>query len=160
MRGSSQSRRASPSKIEREDGGHHGERGKHDEMRRVEEMAARVVEHRAPARHGREDADAEKAERGLGEDRARHRDGGLHEHRLENIRQKMTREDARVGCAERARGENVLHFLRLQNLRAGEPCVAGPAGDDQGENYFAEPGPEKCGERDGQKNSRETKETR
>src|ERR1700726_1568605 len=33
--------------------------------------------------------------------------------------------------------------------------LAGPAGDDERENYFPESGTEKCGERDGQEDSRE-----
>jgi hypothetical protein len=39
-------------------------------MRRVEKMAARVVEYGAPARYGSQNAEAEKTQRGFGEDGA------------------------------------------------------------------------------------------
>ena len=65
---------------------------------------------------------------------------------------------ARVGGAERARGEDVFHFFGLQNLCAGEAGVAGPAGDDEGENYFAEAWAQECGERDCEQDSWEREE--
>ncbi len=54
-------------------------------MPRVEEMAARIVEHRAPTRHGREHAEAEEAQRGFGKNGSGNADGGLRKDRLENV---------------------------------------------------------------------------
>ena len=116
----------------------------------VEEVAARVVEHGAPTGHGSEDADAEEAERRFGEDGSGHSHSGLHEDGLQNIGEQVAQENAGVGSAERARGEHVFHFLGLQNLSAGKASVAGPAGDDQREDNFAEAGAEESGEGDGQ----------
>ena len=83
------------------------------------------------------------------------RDGRLHEHRLQNIRQQVAEENARGRSAERARRKNVFHFLRLQNLRAGQARVAGPSGDDQRDNHFANSRTEKRREGDGEKNAGE-----
>jgi hypothetical protein len=44
--------------------------GKHDHVRCIEEMAARIVQHGAPAWDGREDAEAEEAQRASRVDRA------------------------------------------------------------------------------------------
>src|SRR5712692_3869413 len=46
--------------IEGQDGGHDGERRENNQVRRVKQVAARVIQHRAPTGNRREDSDAEK----------------------------------------------------------------------------------------------------
>ena len=71
----------------------------------------------------------------------------------------MAHQDASVGSAQRTRRENVLHFLGLQNLRAGQARVTGPAGDYEREDHFTQTRAQKRGERDGQKNSGKREES-
>jgi hypothetical protein len=78
--------------VEREDPSHHGQRGEHDHVRRVKKMAARVVEHGAPTGDGREDVEAEEAQRGFGKNGSRNVDGSLHKDRLENVRQQVAKQ--------------------------------------------------------------------
>src|SRR5208282_5757039 len=80
--------------VEAEDGAGDGGGGEEHEVRRVEEVQARVVEHRSPAGRGRGNAEAEKRERGFSEDDAGHSDGGLHEHGLDDVGQDVAEEDA------------------------------------------------------------------
>ena len=56
--------------VERKHRGHHRQRGKHHHVRRFEESAARIVEHRASTRNRREHAKAEEAARASRVDRA------------------------------------------------------------------------------------------
>jgi hypothetical protein len=49
---------------------HYRERGKDNHMRCVEEVAARIIQHRFPTRYRREHAEAEEAERASRVDRA------------------------------------------------------------------------------------------
>jgi len=88
--------------VERENGEHHGERGKNHHVRRIEEVAARVIQHGTPARHGCKHAKAEKTQRRLRENSAGDADGCLNQERLQNIRQQMSRQNAKVRRAERA----------------------------------------------------------
>jgi len=55
--------------VERKHGGHHRQSWKNDHVRRVKEVAARIVQHGAPAGNGREDAEAEEAQRASRVDR-------------------------------------------------------------------------------------------
>ena len=139
--------------IEGEDGGHHGERGKITRcgaskrwLRASLSMAPQLgMGARTPT------------PRKLSVDSARMApamaDGGLDQHGLQNIREEMAHQDARVRSAQRARGEDVFHFLGLQNLCASEARVAGPAGDDERENYFVDSRAEECGEGNRQQDS-------
>src|ERR1700691_1777936 len=71
----------------------------------------------------------------------------------------MAHKDASVGSAQRTRRENVLHFLGLQNLRAGQARVTGPAGDYEREDHFTQTRAQKRGERNSQENSRKREES-
>src|ERR1700685_3435718 len=128
-------------------------------MRRVEQVAARIVQHGTPAWHWRENSDAQKTQSGFSQNRTGHGDSCLHQNGLQNIWQQMAHKDASVGSAQRTRRENVLHFLGLQDLSASQARVAGPAGDHEGKDYFAQPRAQERGERDGQKNSRKREES-
>lgn len=50
-----------PQEIEREDGGHYGQGWEDDQMRGIEEVAAGVVQHGAPARHWSKNSYTEEA---------------------------------------------------------------------------------------------------
>jgi hypothetical protein len=56
--------------IEGQHGDHDGERREDEHVRGVEEVAAGIVEHGAPPGDGREDAEAEEAQRASRVDRA------------------------------------------------------------------------------------------
>ncbi len=56
--------------IARKHRSHHRQGGKYDHVRGVEEMPARIVEHRPPDGNGREHAEAEEAQRASRVDRA------------------------------------------------------------------------------------------
>src|SRR5580700_6737576 len=75
--------------VKTQHGQHHRKRGKENEMRRVEQVRAAVVEHGSPARGRRRDAESKKTHGGFREDGSGHADGGLHDHRLNNIRQNV-----------------------------------------------------------------------
>src|SRR5580704_2704163 len=56
----------------------------------------------------------------------------------------MPDQDARVRCTQGTRGENIFHFLCLQNLGTRQTRIAGPASDHERENYFVQAGAEEC----------------
>jgi len=64
-------------------------------------MAARVIQHGAPARHWREYTETEKAQRRFGEYCSRHPDRGLNKDRLKNIGEKMSQHDPEIGSSQR-----------------------------------------------------------
>ena len=69
-------------------------------MRRIEQVRPAGIEHRPPARRRRLHAQAEEAQRRLGDDRARHAERGLHDDRRERRRQDVAQDDARRARAE------------------------------------------------------------
>ena len=89
--------------IERKHRHHHRQSGKYDHVRRVKEVAARIVEHGAPTGDGREDVEVEEAQRGFGKNGSGNADGGLHKDRLENVRQQMAKQ--RIKLPPGARGK-------------------------------------------------------
>src|ERR1700761_1269720 len=97
--------------VEAEHGEGHGQGREEHEVRRVEEMRTRVVEHRSPAWRGRWDAQAEEAERSLGEDDAAHADGSLHQQRLHHVGQDVTKEDAQAARSQSTRRFNIFALL-------------------------------------------------
>src|SRR5215831_5012891 len=107
-------------KIEAEHRQHDGNCRSQNEMRGVEEMSAPVVEHRTPACRWRRYAEAEKAHGGFGQNRARHSDGSLHNHRLNDIRQDVADDDAQVASTECAGGLNKLALARSKHLAANQ----------------------------------------
>ena len=104
--------------IEGEDGEENGKSGKDDHVRGVEEVAAGVVEHGAPAGKRSEDAETEKAEGGFGKDGSGHADGGLDENGLKNIGQEMAEEDARGGRPKGFCGQDEFEFFDFEYLGA------------------------------------------
>lgn len=69
-----------PQQVARPHRDHHGERGKDNRVRGVEEVEAGIVEHGAPTGNGRENAEAEETEGGFGGDCSGQADGGLDQH--------------------------------------------------------------------------------
>src|ERR1700730_10199825 len=116
-------------------------------------MATRIVEHGAPARHRREYAETEKAERRLRKNRSSHADRRLHENWLHDIRQKVLQKDARIRSPERPCRQHIFHLLGLQNLGPRKTRISSPSGDDQRENHLANTGTEEGGKGDGEEDS-------
>ena len=69
-----------PQQVARPHRDHHGERGKDNRVRGVEEVEAGIVEHGDPTGNGRENAEAEETEGGFGGDCSGQADGGLDQH--------------------------------------------------------------------------------
>ena len=132
---------------------HDGDGGKDDHVGRVEEMRAGVVQHHAPAGHGRRHAEAEKAERGFGKNGSGHADGGLDHDRLNDIRQNMARDDAQIGGSHGARGLDKFTFADGQYLGPNQARVAHPAGNREGENQVGHAGAEECDQGNGDEDS-------
>ena len=103
-------------------------------MRRVEEVGAGVVEHGSPTGRGRGNAEAEKGERGFGEDDSGHADGGLNQDGLHDVGQNVAEEDARAAGAERTGSLDVFAFADGHDLGADQTGVAGPSADGEGED--------------------------
>src|SRR6516165_8995271 len=116
-------------------------------------MIARIVEHRAPTGDGREHAQTKEAKSGFGENRAGHTDRGLDQNRLKNIGEQVAQLNAEAGSAERLSGQNKFQFLHFEDLRAGNAGVPCPAGEDEGEDDFADTWSKERSESDGQQNT-------
>ena len=144
--------------VEAQHGQRHGESREEHEMGRVEEVGARVVEHRAPAWRGSGDAEPEERQRGFGEDDSAHADRGLDEQRLHHVGQDVAEEDARAAGSEGAGGFHVFALFDGEDLRADEARVAGPASDCEGEDEVLEAGAEEGGEGDGEQYAGEGQE--
>ena len=143
--------------VEGEDGEHDGEGGKEHEVRRVEEVRARVVQHASPTWDRGWDAETQEAHGGFGEDGGGHADGGLHDYGLHDVGQDVAGEDSEVSGSEGARGFHVFALAGGEDLGADEAGVADPASDDQGEDEVPEAGAEEGDEGDGQQDSRKRK---
>ena len=84
-------------------------------------MAARVLQHRALARHRREYAQTEKAEHRFGEYCPGHADGGLDKDRLKNIGKQVAQHDPEIGSSHRANSQDEGKLLHFQVLGARRP---------------------------------------
>src|SRR2546423_7800383 len=98
-------------------------------MRRIEQMGAAVVEHGAPARRGRGNSETEEAHGGFGQDGSSHPDGGLHDHRLNNVGQNVANDDVQITGAKRPRGFDEFTFAGTQDLPANQASVAYPSSE-------------------------------
>ena len=65
----------------------------------------------------------------------------------------MPDQNPRVRRAQRPRRQDILHFLRLQDLRPRQPRIPRPTGHDQRQNHLADSRTEKRGKRNRQQNS-------
>ena len=134
--------------VQAEDGHHDGEPREDREMGRHQDEGPAVVQHRAPGRGGRLRAEAEEAERGLGDDRARHAEGGLHEERRGEQRQQVAQQNAAIGYAEGVGRLDELALAQAPDLAACQACVARPTDQAEGEDDVPEARSEDAGERD------------
>ena len=116
-------------------------------------MGASIVEHGAPARGGSGYSEPEKAESGFCEDGAGHADGGLHDERLQEIGQDVSRDEAQIGRTESARGFDKLALAQGEHLGSNEACIADPTGEGKGEDQIDEAGAEKRNEGDGEQDA-------
>src|SRR4029077_2216087 len=127
-------------------------------MRRVEQVGTAVVEHGSPAGRWRRHAESEEAHRGLGENCSSHADRRLHDHRLDNVGQDVTNNNAQVAGAKGARGFDEFAFPRDQHLSADEASVADPSAEGKRENQIEDAGAAKGNEGYGEKDAGEGQE--
>ena len=102
----------------------HGMRDLRRQVRRIEDVRAAPVQHRAPAWRGRLNAEAEKAERRFADDGAGHAERALHHHR----RQRQAGEPEQHPRAHRRLQLHVLaHPLQPGGTAEREGAVGGKA---------------------------------
>ena len=118
-------------------------------------MQPSPIQHRAPARRWRLNAEAEKAQRGFRQNRARHAESRLHHHSRHGGRHDVSEENARCAGAERASGLNELELARLQYLTSHQTRVSDPADHRERHHDISEARSQHRHERDGKENSRE-----
>ena len=76
-----------------------------------------VVEHVAPGRRGRLDAEAEVAEAGLEEHDGRDAEARVDEQRRDRVREDVRDDDRPVADADDPGGDDVVRLAQLQELR-------------------------------------------
>ena len=116
-------------------------------------MRATVVQHGSPTGGWRRYTKAEKAHRSFGKNRSGHAYRGLHNDRLNNVRQDVPHDDAQVACPQRARRFDEFALARGEDLSADETSVTHPSAERESENKIENSRPSKCDERDGQQDS-------
>ena len=99
-RGSSASRRPSPSRLNDSTSRKIDTPGPHRHPRRVLDVVLRGVEHAAPARRRRLLAEAEERQARLGDHRGGDRERGLHDQRRHDVGQDVAQRDAQVRVAD------------------------------------------------------------
>src|SRR5580704_568474 len=145
-------------KVERQYCEHHGERWKQDEMGRVEQMGAAVVQHGSPTGCGWRHAESEKTHGGFGEDGSSHADCGLDDHGLNDVRENVADDDAEIARSESTRGFDEFTFARGEDLSAHQAGVADPASERQCQNQIEYAGAAERYERNGQQDPGEREE--
>src|ERR1700680_3227059 len=139
--------------VEAQNRQQHGQRGKQDEMRSVEQVGAAIVEHGSPTGGRRRDAESEKTHGGFGENGSGHADRSLHHNGLNNVRQNVADDDAQVAGAKGARGFDEFAFAGGEHLSANQTRVADPSAQREREHQIKNPRAAEGDERDGQQNS-------
>lgn len=142
-----------PQKIKGEYSAHDRQRRENNQMRSVKGMAARVVQHRAPARHRREYAETEKAARRFDEYCSCHADGGLDKDRLKNIGKQVAQHGPEIGSSHRANSQDEFKLLHFQDLSARQASVAGPPRDNQRKDDLSDARAEESRKRDSQRDA-------
>ena len=112
----------------------------HQPPRRHQAGVQRVGQHVAPGRGRRRNADAEKPERGLDDDR--HAQMGRRQDQIgrDALRQDVPQHHPQVRGAESARRLDIGHFLQRQHDRADHPAAERYSGDGDRHDHGAEPG--------------------
>jgi hypothetical protein len=153
--GSSMSRRPSPRKLAPAAVIMMASPGKvaiHHASRKV---VAAVGEHIAPGGRGRLDAEAEKAERRLEDDHARHLEGAEHQRGAHDSGQEMPPQDALVPRPEPARGLHELLIAQHEHHAAGGARVHRPGGHREHDDDVPERRPQQGHDREREQDERE-----
>src|SRR6185437_6926445 len=137
--------------AERDSGGR-----EEDEVGRLEEVGAGVVEHGAPGGGRRLHTEAEKAERSLGEDGSGHADGSLHQYRLDDVGQDVVQHEADITRAKRARSLHKLALLHRHDLAAYETSVIDPSRERERNDEVGETRAEEGDDGDREQNARQS----
>src|SRR5580698_7251887 len=124
-------------------------------MRRVEQMGATVVKHGSPAGGRRRNTQAEKAHGGFSENGSGHADGGLHDYGLNNVRENVAGDDAKIAGSEGAGGFDVFLFAGGQHLGTDQAGVSDPTAERQCEHKIEDAGAAEGDEGDSEKNAGE-----
>src|SRR5262245_38975843 len=101
-------------------------------------MASSVVEHCSPAWQRRRDPKAQKTERCLGKDRARHPNAGLNKHWLNDVRDEMPKDNMDVRGSQGASSLDEVKLLHSQYLAAYQARITHPANGDQRQDKLLE----------------------
>src|SRR5216684_3580322 len=127
---------------EEREGQHHdadAEGRQQDRPGRSREDHEPFVDHDAPGRCRRLDADTEERQRRLGEHRARDAEGHRDDDRGEQVREQVADHDPARRRADRARGLDELALLERQDLTPYEPGHADPVDDGDGHEDEQQP---------------------
>ena len=124
-------------------------------MRRDQEERPPLVDHGAPRGERRRCPQAEEGQARLGDHRAGHAEGRLHEEDGGGERQQVARDDAARSRAERLRRLHELALPERRHLDARQARVARPAEQAERQDDVPEARPEDGGERDGEQEPRE-----
>src|SRR5579862_81639 len=121
-------------------------------MRSIEQIRAAVVQHGSPTRGWRRNAETEKAHGGFGQDRSSHADRGLHNDRLNNVRQNVANDDSKIARSQRTRGLHEFSFAGSENLSADKARITDPSSERQREHEIENTGTAEGDERDREQN--------
>src|ERR1041385_1722704 len=103
--------------------------GERDLVGRAEDGLVAVLDHHAPARRGRRDADAQIAEHRLQEDGLGDAERQRDDDRTQRVGHEVPEDDLQVRRADRSRRLDVLLLLDREHLAADEPGQADPVDD-------------------------------
>jgi hypothetical protein len=144
--------------AEEGEGKHHqgdGDGREDDEAGEGEDGAVGLEDHRAPAGGSRVDTEADEAERGLCEDRARHAEGHDHDDRPEGVREEVAPHDRVVGGAEGPRRLDELAFLQREDLASNQACDVHPLNEPDDEEERKDVAAENASQKDDEEQVRE-----
>ncbi len=153
-RGSRTSRRPSPARLNDSASRKIARPGQYGHPRRLLEELLRGVEHRSPRGRRRLHAEAEERQHGLGDDRGRDRDGGLHQDRADDVGQDVARHHAH-DRRRRARGPRARSLPPCRQHEApGEPDVGRRGAQADGQRGVGQRGAQDRDEADGEDQKR------
>ena len=112
----------------------------HQPPRRHQPGVQRVGQHVAPGRRRRRNANAQKPQRRLDDDRHAQMRGRQDQIRRDALRQDMPHHHARMRGAQAAGRFDVGHFLQRQHDRADDPAAERYSGDGDGNDHRADAG--------------------
>lgn len=137
-------------RVEREGGEKNGDAWRVHLFRRDFHIIVRAGQHRSPTGLRRLHAQTEEAERGLGKQGDRQKEGNLHNHRLDRVWHDMTRDDPPRAGAETADGIDVKFLFDDQGLRADEAGELRRKDDADRDHSICETNTQRAGDSDGE----------